>query len=113
MSTAAEIEERIRRSKMLATLEDHPGWQLIVTLLDAQIANNREALCQIGVNQTATEALRNDIRVMRWCRAGSLQATPELYAQWAKDLAFQRKKEKMREDLGFLQDENNHEDQQR
>tara|TARA_R110002126_G_scaffold291760_1_gene457035 strand:- start:24994 stop:25317 length:324 start_codon:yes stop_codon:yes gene_type:complete len=100
-SKAEELERKMKLSVTLATLEDHPGWQMIAELLDAQIANNQEALCQPGLPSLETEALRNDVRVMRWCRSASQQASPENYAEWERALAFQRKQEKMRSDGGL------------
>lgn len=55
-----ELKRKIAEAKVLATLEDHPGWKIVVELLETQIANSRDALCQIGMDQEKTEASPGD-----------------------------------------------------
>lgn len=96
-----ELKRKIAQAKVLATLEDHPGWKIIVDNLEAQIANNRDALCQIGMDHEKTEGIRRDIRIMQWCRNSTLLATPEQFELWEAALAKREEKAKMIADRGL------------
>lgn len=96
-----ELKRKIAEAKVLATLEDHPGWKIVVELLETQIANSRDALCQIGMDQEKTEGLRREIRIMQWCRDSALLDSPEQFELWEAALAKREEKAKMIADRGL------------
>ena len=89
------------QARVLGTLEDHPGWKIVVKMLEDQIEVFRDALCQIGLPQDVTERMRSDIAVMRWCRKSSLLDNPDQFAEWEAALAKQEEKAKMIADRGL------------
>lgn len=97
----AEIKRMMAQAKVLATLETHPGWVIVVDMLEAQIESFKNALCQIGVSPEKTEEMRWNIKVMQWCRNASLLDKPDQYAQWEEALAKAEEKAKMIKDRGL------------
>jgi hypothetical protein len=101
MDKVDDLKHKMAQAQVLATLEDHPGWQKIVTLLENQIASFSASICQLGMDHETTERMRGDIAVMRWCRRSTQLASPQQYAQWEQDLAKAEQKAKMIEDRGL------------
>jgi hypothetical protein len=99
-------EEKIRLAKILASLEDHSGWQIIRGKLETQIDNDRKALCSLGMPHDATEQLRYRVKMAEWLLASTGLDNADQVAKWEEDLAFQKKQEKMREARGLPPDSN-------
>lgn len=99
---ASEIAaEKIRRAKILASLEEHAGWRIIREQLEAQVEKDRNSLCLIGMPPDKTEELRYRIKMAQWVLASTGLDNAEQVAKWEEDLAFQQKMEKMRENVGL------------
>ena len=96
-----EIIRKIEQAKLLATLQDNAAWMIIKDKLSLQIANDKAALCTMGLDQTKTEELRYRIRSMEWCLRSTQLDTPEQFARWEQELAFQQKQEKIRDLAGL------------
>jgi len=101
MLKSEQVRQKIAQSKLLRSLEDHAGWQILVEKLRIQEQQDCEALCSLGLDADKTEHLRYRINMCRWMLRSTQLDTPEQIAKWDQDLAFQQRMEKMRVDRGL------------
>lgn len=104
MLPSEELEEKIRKARIIAQLKQSEGWKIIADKLVAEIENQRNLCTQMGVDQARTEAARYRIHAMRWMLDAVNLDSPEQVAKWEKGLAFQRQQEKMRVEQGLSPD---------
>lgn len=104
MLKSDEIQEKKRLATILADLVTHAGWKIISDKLNAEISNQVGLIQQPGLAHDVTEGIRYRIAAMRWLLKSTALATPEQYAKWDRELAFQLKQEQNRIENGLSPD---------
>lgn len=104
MTTSQELEDKIRKARLLADLQHHAGWKIIAEKLDLEIRNQITLLQEIGLPADRTEGARFRIQAMRWLLDATNLNNADQVDKWERQLAFQQKQEKMRTERGLPAD---------
>lgn len=103
-TTANDVERKIERAKMLRGLQGHPGWTVVAELLEDGIRSCRNRLLMPDCDFDEVRQIRG---VVSWM-ANLLKApsiSDDLMAKWEQEVAFRRKSEMIRTELGMVPDQ--------
>ena len=99
--TREQLDQRIEDSRILSELAVHPGWQIICRHVQARLDHITRAIMSPELDHERTQQLRFQFDVLRWVLNATHLSSPEQIAKWEEELAFQEKRDSMREQLGL------------
>lgn len=99
--TREQLDQKIADAKTLSELAIHPGWQVICRHVEARMAWISQAILSTELEHEKTQQLRFQHDILRWLLAATTQNSPEQVAKWEEQLAFQEKRDSMREQRGL------------
>jgi len=91
------------RARLLRTLEGNPGWKALTEMVEDGLDKRRKRLCSFDCKPDEVDRLRVEIDCMQSLLSASQIRDSEIEALETR-VAFLRKQEKMREDLGMVPD---------
>lgn len=98
--TADDMRERARKARLLRSLSENPGWQVLAEIMQVGVAKRRDRLCEIDCGADETVRLRLEIDCIRTLLKGA-EISDEKIQDYEERVAFLEKQEKIREGLGM------------
>lgn len=98
--TSEDIERKIERAKSLRGLVNHPGWMVVAELLSDGVKACRNRLLMPDCDYDEVRQIRG---VVSWLQnlLRAPEVSDETLTAWEKEVAFRRKTEKIRDELGL------------